>query len=130
LLTFTHPIVLLPPTTDSWSLTTLARTNLTWALQPYPEKGTATLNITLDSFNKFTQGEILLLTIPNLVSADYLTPAKPVEISLKLNVREIEAACQTVDETWIDTAIEYLLYITTGFAVVRVLVGGEVIEIS
>ena len=52
------------------------------------------------------------------------------EISLKLNVREAEAACQVEEDTWIDTAIEYLWYLKTGFAVVRVLVGGEVREIS
>jgi hypothetical protein len=54
LLTFTHPIVLLAPTTDSWSLTTLAHTNLAWALQPYSETGTGMFNITLDGLNNLT----------------------------------------------------------------------------
>jgi hypothetical protein len=68
--------------------------------------------------------------MPNLASAEYLTPVKPMEISLKPNVREPEAACQVEEDTWIDSAIEYMWYLTTGFAVVRVLVGGEVREIS
>jgi hypothetical protein len=53
-----------------------------------------------------------------------------VEISLRLDVTEIKAACQEIDDTWVDTAIEYLWYLTTGLAVVRVLVKGEVREIS
>jgi hypothetical protein len=53
-----------------------------------------------------------------------------VELSLKLNIKEIEVACQALDDAWFDTAIEYIWYITTGLAVVRVLVRGEVREIS
>jgi hypothetical protein len=53
-----------------------------------------------------------------------------VELSLKLNIREIELACQSLDDTWYDVAIEYIWYISTGLAVVRVLAGGEVRDIS
>jgi hypothetical protein len=53
-----------------------------------------------------------------------------VELSLKLNVREIEEVCQSLNDTWYDVVIEYIWYITTGLAVVRVLVRGEVREIS
>lgn len=45
-------------------------------------------------------------------------------------MREIEAVCLALDDTWYDAAIEYTWYITTGLAVVRVLVGGQVREIS
>jgi hypothetical protein len=44
----------LPPSADSWSLTTLSRTNVSWALQPSPEAGTVILNITLYDLSNFT----------------------------------------------------------------------------